>query len=532
VPQGAIHVEGNRLVDHAGRAFLIRGTQLPEFRTVPPARTETPSGFSPYSSTVFGTVRQRWNMNAVRVPLSLSDDAADANYLQAAGEMIRRANALELTVILSAPGSDPLFWRRCSRFLRDYPGLIFQLDADGTPGAQELINSVRAAGAKQTVLVAWQGEPVDDDNAIYLVSPHYADTRTDQDRDRQFGRLADRVPVVAGGLDPDLDANSDECASLPADPAEAEALVAANLDYFDAHGISWVASEFRPGKLIGDYQRLLPTSLENGWTCGQPDQVGFGIGQVVQFHLWGAGMRGLFAVNAAGNFTLARGSVAIVYGAIFAEQDLHNRRDPPGTELGKVSVWITDRTGVPRKAELLYVSSGWGQANFVVPPRCVPGPARVTVQHSDGTTESTPVSIVDVAPGFWTAPGDGRGPVAAVASHAAPGQPARDVQLYECHAGRCATVAAPFAGDGPASVRLFGTGFRYAADLSDIHVTIAGIPVPVLAFGPFGDTGVDRMTVRIPARLRGMGEVDLLCSIRGRLSNVVRINLGLAEGSR
>ncbi len=89
-----------------------------------------------------------------------------------------------------------------------------------------------------------------------------------------------------------------------------------------------------------------------------------------------------------------------------------------------------------------------------------------------------------------------------------------------------------FCGNSSSVVRLFGTGFRYAADLSDIQVTVAGIRVPVLAFGPAGDAGVDQMTVRIPSRLRGRGEVDLICSIRGRLSNVVRINLGLAASAR
>ncbi len=525
-------MEGNRLVDSSGHTFLIRGAGLPEFRTLAPRAAETAPGFSPYSSTVFGTIRQRWNMNAIRIPLSLVDYAGDAGYLQALGDTIRRANALELAVILSAPGSNPRFWRECSTFLRDYPQLIFQLDAGTTAGTQELVDAVRAAGAKQPVLVPRPGEQsVDDRNAIYLVSPRYAATRTGQDRDRQFAGLAERVPVLAGGLDPDLDTTSGECASLPADPSDAEAVLESNLDYFDAHGISWVASEFRPGKLIGDYQRLLPTSLENGWTCGQADNIGFGIGQVVQFHLWGGNMRGLFAVNAAGNFTLARGSVAIVYGAIFAEQDIRNRRNPPPTELGKVSVRITDRTGVPRKAAMLYVSSGWGQANFVVPPGCAPGPARVTVQHSDGTTESTSVTIADVAPGFWTAPGDGRGPAIAVARAAVAGGPSRDLPLYECQSGKCASVAVPFAGNRSAIVRLFGTGFRYAANLSDIQVTVAGIRVPVLAFGATGDAGMDRLTVRLPSRLRGMGETDLICSVHGRLSNVVRINLGLAASA-
>ena len=422
------------------------------------------------------------------------------------------------------------FWRGCSTFFRDYPQLIFDLDAGHSARTQELIEAIRAGGAKQPVLIrGWRENLVDDVNAIYLVYPRYKTTRTDQDRDRQFGELAEHVPVLASNLDPDLDRNSEECASFPSDPSEAEALVQANLDYFDAHGISWVASEFRPGKLIGDYREMLATSLENGWICGQPEHVPAGVGRMVQFHLWGGELRGLFAVNAAGNFMLPRGGIAIVYGGIFAEQDTHYNRTPPPTELGKVSVRITDHAGVTRRAGLLYVAAGWGQANFIVPPGCSLGPARVTVERRDGTRASTPVTIVDVAPGFWTATLDGRGPVTGFAVRAAPGLTPSRAPIYRCDSESCFTIAVPVSAKGFTTVQLLGTGFRYAAGLSHIQVTIGGIRVPVISFGPTGDVGVDQLTVRIPSSLRGVGETDLVCSIQGRLSNVVRINIGSAE---
>jgi uncharacterized protein (TIGR03437 family) len=409
-------------------------------------------------------------------------------------------------------------------FLKDDPQLIFELDpADGVD-TRELIRVVRAGGATQPVLVNGRRvSRVEDANAIYLVSPKYASMRTDQDRDGLFAGLAENVPVLASGLDPDLDRNSEECASLHDDPSEAEALVRANLEYFDTHDVSWVVSEYRPGKLIGDYRNLIATSLENGWTCGHPENTGFGIGEAVQFHLWGGELRGLFAVSVAGNFTIARGSLAIAYGGIFAEQDAANNPASPTAVLGKVSVRITDSRGVPRKAGLLYASSGWGQANFVVPPGCALGPARVTVERSDGTTASTPFTIVDVAPGLWTVTANGLGPAIGVVKHGASGH--ADMPIFGCHSGKCFTVPIPISTNGSATIRLFGAGFRYAC-LSDIHVTLAGIPVRVVAFGPSGDAGVDRLTIRIPSSLRDAGEADLVCSIHGRLSNVVRINLG------
>ena len=539
VPKGPIHVERNRLVDSDGQPFLIRGTQLPEFRTRPPAgRAEAVEGFGPHSSTVFSTIRQRWNMNAVRLPLNLLDFESAPKFFQAAGEVVRRANDLELMVILSASDSAETvpaeilvrFWRDCSTFFKDYPQVVFELDTGHDVIRREFIAAIRAGGAKQPVLVSgWRENKVDDVNAIYVVYPRYQTTFTDRDRDRQFGRLAEHVPVLASNFDPELDRNSAECASFPSDPSQAEALVQANLSYFDAHGISWLASEFRPGKLVRDYRNMFPTSLENGWNCGQPEQDGFGIGEMVQFHLWGGELRGLFAVNAAGNFVLPRGGIAIIYGGIFAERDTRNTRATPPSELGKVSIRITDSEGASRKAGLLYVSAGWAQANFIVPPECAVGPARVTVERRDGTSASAAVEIADVAPGFWTAKLDGRGPVMGYAILTAPGLKPSQVSIYRRDSRGNSALAIPVSAKGVTTVRLLGSGFRYAAGLSEIKVKICGLPVPVISFGPSGDAGVDQLTLRIPSSLRGIGEVDLVCSIQGRLSNVVRINIGSAD---
>jgi hypothetical protein len=127
VPERPIHLERNRLVDSQGRAFHLRGTELPVFRTLAQDSRAEADGFCPHSATVLSTIRQRWNMNAVRIPLSLSDYASDPNYLSSVRNVVRRANGLELLVILSArqiPTSFSAeilvqFWRDCSMFLKD-----------------------------------------------------------------------------------------------------------------------------------------------------------------------------------------------------------------------------------------------------------------------------------------------------------------------------------------------------------------------------------------------------------------------------
>ena len=538
VPRGSLHVEGSRIVDSEGNVFLIRGTQLPEFRTLPSAlRGGSTIGFDPYSGTVLSTIRQRWNMNAVRIPLNVSDYLADPGYLQAIVKVMRAANDLELAVILTAhfrEGAAGLvgpveFWHECARSLRGHPSLIFELEPSEGASPQDLVRAIRSSGATQLVLVRTRTR-VDDSNAVYSVSSTYATAGTERDRDRQFMALAAHVPVLVSGLDPELELSSKGCGVFPEDPSKAEALVLDILKYFDSHSISWVISEYRPGKLIGDYRGLIATSLENGWICGQSGVIRFGIGEAVQFHLWGGEIRGLFAVSVAGNFTIARGSLAIIYGAIFAEQDITS--DLPARELAGVSIQITDSAGVSRNAGLLYASAGWGQANFVVPPGCALGPARVAVERRDGSRGLTSIIIADIAPGFWTASGDGRGPVVGFVRRAAAGRLPKDAKIYICHPIGCSALPVPVSPEGETNVELFGAGFRHAAGLSEIKVRIGRTSVPVIAFGPAEPAGVDRLTIGIPSGLRGIGEADLVCSVHGRLANVVRINLGAGERSR
>ena len=131
---------------------------------------------------------------------------------------------------------------------------------------QALVDAIRSSGASQPILVR---EPVHDSNLLYEVTPRYATTRTDEDRWRQFGSLAERAPVLVSDLDPQLDLKSEECAAFPSDPAEATKLIEANLAYFDAHQISWTLSSFRPGRMITEYRFYNWSKLDDGWTCGE-----------------------------------------------------------------------------------------------------------------------------------------------------------------------------------------------------------------------------------------------------------------------
>ncbi|SPE43444.1 hypothetical protein SBA3_910061 [Candidatus Sulfopaludibacter sp. SbA3] len=556
-PSGPFHIVHDRIFDAHGRAFLLRGTQLPEFHLKTVAlNNRAGADYGPHSLTSLSAIRLRFNMNAVRLPLDVAD-TVDAVYLAELAKVVRRANAMEMLVVLAArePGAglpSPKtveFWNRCAAHFKNYPNVMFDAFSDPDPGAvadahspegwtawrhgmESVIQAIRAAGAAQPIVaMSWKDGRLfegadallDDANVIYGVSPQYVWTRTDAQRDAQFGFLAGRVPVMANGWDLEL-GNAAACEAIPHDPSEASALVQSNLDYFDAHRISWTVSVFEPGKLIKDLADHDATSLENGWTCGRPVYPYPGMGRIVEAHLRASEERGLFVVSGAGGLDIARGGFALAYGPVMAARDVMETTPHPPVSLGGISVQITDSRGVTRPAGMLWASAGWGQTNFVIPDESALGPARMTIVREDGSSTSANITVVETAPGFITGYSC-RGPVRGEATQVFAAGRQVTSPISDCREGRCKTVTVPMSPDATTRVRLRASGIRNAV-AAKIEVRVAGVRVPVISYGSEGDTGQDQMTIEIPQRLRGVGETDLVCRLNGRVSNVVRIRIG------
>jgi hypothetical protein len=125
--KGPLHVSGNHLMDATGAAVTLRGTAAPE--DLPLA----------YAGTLFSTIRQRFNMNMVRLPLSIDAALADPAYLPNIAELVRRANQLELVVILGTEEEDlptehtVTFWKLAATHFRDYPNVLFDLLSEPDP---------------------------------------------------------------------------------------------------------------------------------------------------------------------------------------------------------------------------------------------------------------------------------------------------------------------------------------------------------------------------------------------------------------
>jgi cytochrome c peroxidase len=519
---GPYHVEAQRIVDARGRPYLIRGTEMPTVTLKAEDFFGDGKEFGPFSASSFVTIRQRLNMNAVRIPVSAALYEESADYRARVEQVVRRANRFELLAILASDTENDLrFWTHCSAQFQGNPDLFF---APTGHARQALVDAIRPSGANQPVLV---GGAVRDADAIFEVTPRYAVTRTGEDRWRQFGSLAEHSPVLVSDLDPQLGRNSEECTAFPSDPAEATRLVEDYLAYFDAHEISWTLSSFRPGRLLTNYRFYDWSKLDDGWTCGESPSRS-GIAMILLSHLWNVQPHGLFSVNpTTGSFVLARGALSTAYGPILADREMHAAGRPLPFRLGNMTVRVTDSRGVARRAGLLFTGAGWSYLTFAIPPNTALGPAEVALVRTDGSRSTAHVVVANVAPGFWTATADGRGPVIGRVFQRFANGGTKTFPDWKCENGAygCRTVPIPLSDGVTTTVRLDASGIRYADPKAPVRVTVGDVPVQVLSFGAGDDVGRDQVTIKLPAQLPDTGETDLTMTVDGLLSNVVRIDI-------
>jgi uncharacterized protein (TIGR03437 family) len=351
---------------------------------------------------------------------------------------------------------------------------------------------------------------IQDSDIVYEVHPYYTKDLTDADRDAHFGFLASQFPILAGEWGLTLD-DSANCRAVPNDPERAQAVLAQTLDYFESRKISWTISTFLPGNLYIDFSDYYRTDLYQSWTCGAPIPPGLGIGEPIDYYLLGIKEGDLVPVSSgSGNImTVARGGIVAMYGDRMAELTETSDSIPPPSQMGGISVWITDASGSERFALLRYLSPYL--VNLVVPPDTATGLAIFTIVGGSGEGLSGHVLVDDVSPGLYTANLNGRGPVIGTASSGL---------LWQCDQTGCTALPVP---DTTVVVSVVATGIRNA---NHVTATIAGIPVPVLCAGVQNESlGVDQIDLQLVPELRGAGETDPIVVVDGVPSNAVRIDI-------
>jgi uncharacterized protein (TIGR03437 family) len=339
IPVPPLRVRGVLLADSTNQTFLLRGVDMPGLEVANPGQPDIDAKRA-MTALTFRIIQQRWNMNAVRLPVSAAIWRRDGKaYLDQIATVAGAANQENLVVILAAygdarsgaaadtglPGSDlAAFWTACAAFFRNTPGLVFGLynepSTRSIPGSspaahraadwriwlsggaiaggqtavgmQALVDAIRSAGAQQVIAapgfhdsLEFQGFGPDyyirDANVIYETHPFYDHGTTEAEWDANLAGVAGIVPVYAGAWGMPFGHADSACSAIPTGVPQATDLLFRTVAYFDRRSISWTVADFEGASLIQNFTDYTATSLNQQWTCDAANNPQTGIGQFI-----------------------------------------------------------------------------------------------------------------------------------------------------------------------------------------------------------------------------------------------------------
>jgi len=197
------------------------------------------------------------------------------------------------------------------------------------------------------------------------------------------------------------------------------------------------------------------------------------------------------------------------------------------TKLGQTRVFVRDSANVERLAPLFF--AGPTQINYQIPAGTAAGPATITVAYQDEAVATSISQITPSAPSLFAANSNGQGVAAAQALRVkSNGTYAYEsVAVFDQANSRFLTRPIALGSEGEqVYLVLFGTGIRHRSALTNVKATIGDIEIPVDYAGPqSGFVGLDQVNVKLPRTLTGRGEVDVLLTVDGKSSNVVKLNI-------
>jgi uncharacterized protein (TIGR03437 family) len=216
---------------------------------------------------------------------------------------------------------------------------------------------------------------------------------------------------------------------------------------------------------------------------------------------------------------IAPQSIVSLYGSSLAPAVIQPDSASLPLTLDGIQVVFID-AGLQLPAPLYFLSPG--QVNAVV-PAIAPGTTQVQILKNGVVSFSQSLSVTSVAPGFFSANGNGKGVAAAtlVTVDAAGNQSSQ--LIFSCAgAGNCGTIPLNVSDSSSTFyLTLYGTGFRAA---SQVSVSIGGTRTPVLYAGAQPEfPGLDQINVKLPAGLPQGSDVDISSIVDGMQSNYVTI---------
>ena len=226
---------------------------------------------------------------------------------------------------------------------------------------------------------------------------------------------------------------------------------------------------------------------------------------------------------AAASSAVAPDSLASLYGSNVASETAQAASLPLPTELGGVSLTITDASGRSVAAPLGYVSPG--QINFSVPSGLAPGQATFTLSNA-GVPSAAAGVLWPVVPRLFTANGSGLAAASAVEINSLTPKIQTPVDVTRCDSSGCVPVNIALDAGSTVYLSLYGSGIRNRSALSDVSVTVNGIGVPLLFAGPQTQfPGLDQVNIELPSSLKGAGLSNIVLTIAGQNSNPVAVSI-------
>ena len=229
---------------------------------------------------------------------------------------------------------------------------------------------------------------------------------------------------------------------------------------------------------------------------------------------------------------LAPGAVAVIRGTELSSDPTSATSLPrsaplPTSLLGtSVTVIETSESSSTGRAAGLY-SVAPTEITFRVPAGITPGQVDLTVLHQGSVSEAVKVQVGRVAPGLFSANGDGKGVAAATAVRVARDGTYTPLEVSRYDPDQKRYVAVPLdvrADFSPVYLTLYGTGMR-GAERPPV-VTIRGRHVRAESVKPSsGFPGVEELVVGpIPRSIRNR-EVEVVAIVDGQTSNAVTVAL-------
>jgi uncharacterized protein (TIGR03437 family) len=300
-----------------------------------------------------------------------------------------------------------------------------------------------------------------------------------------------------------------------------------------------VLARLQCADILNRQVRRTPRVYRYGWTCGWLVLLAMLGGLVAWTGLVSSAARDVsnsaVATVSAASFeatAVAPDSIVSSFGVNLATRTATATDANPNTSAIELPTELAGTTVEVngKRAGLFFVSAS--QINYVIPDTTPDGPATITVRSGDGTVSAGTVQITTVAPGLFSANGNGRGVAAALALRVKIGGPQsyETIAQFNSAVGRWITKPIDLQNaDDQVFLILFATGLRYAEDkLNTVKVLIGGEQLkPQFVGAQSSLVGIEQINVVIPReRLIGRGVVGVsIVALGYNSSNLVEIEL-------